>query len=345
MTQTHNRRVLLTSRPKGSPTPDNFRLDEADVPVPGDGQVLLRNLYLSLDPYMRGRMSDAPSYVPPFPIGAPLGGATVSQVAASRHDGFAEGDLVLGFGGWQEFALSDGSELSKLAGLDHPSLALGVLGMPGFTAWHGLLAIGEPKEGETLVVAAASGAVGSAVGQIAKIRGCRVVGIAGGADKCRYVTDELGFDACLDHRDPGLAANLAAAAPDGVDIYFENVGGAVFDAVLPLLNVHARVPVCGMVSSYNDTQAPTGPDRLPLLMRRTLVRRIRMQGFIISDHYATEFQAFQDQMGAWVSGGRVKHREDVTEGLENAPEAFIGLLAGRNFGKAIVRIAEASVES
>ncbi len=340
MTRSRNRRVLLEQRPKGSPTPDNFRLDEADVPVPDDGQVLLQNLSLSLDPYMRGRMSDAPSYVPPFPVGAPMGGATVSRVAISRHEGFTEGDLVLGFGGWQEFALSDGSELRKLAGLGHPSLALGVLGMPGFTAWHGLLTIGEPKQGETLVVAAASGAVGSAVGQIARIKGCRVVGIAGGADKCRHVVDELGFDACLDHRDPGFKDRLTEAAPDGVDIYFENVGGAVFDAVLPLLNVHARVPVCGLVSGYNDALAPTGPDRLPPLARMILIRRIRMQGFIITDHYGTEFQAFQDQMGAWVSGGQLKYREDITEGLENAPEAFIGLLKGRNFGKAIVRIAD-----
>lgn len=341
MTLTRNRRVLLNSRPQGAPTPGDFRLDEVDVPVPGDGQVLLRTLTLSLDPYMRGRMSDAASYAQPFAVGAPMGGATVSRVAESRHDGFAQGDLVLGYAGWQDFALSDGSDLSKLEpGLGHPSLALGVLGMTGFTAWHGLLAIGEPKAGETLVVAAASGAVGSVVGQVARIKGCRVVGVAGGADKCRHVVDELGFDACLDHRDPGFRGRLAAAAPDGVDIYFENVGGAVFDAVLPLLNVHARVPVCGLVSGYNDEQAPAGPDRLPLLALTLILKRIRMQGFIISDHYGPAYQAFQHQMGTWVSGGRVKHREDTTEGLENAPGAFIGLLAGRNFGKAIVRIAE-----
>lgn len=343
MNNTCNRRVLLNSRPEGAPTPGNFRLDEVDVPVPGDGQVLLRNLYLSLDPYMRGRMSDAASYAPPFSIGAPMGGATVSRVVASQRNDLVEDDLVLGYAGWQDFALSDGSGLTKLEpGLSHPSLALGVLGMPGFTAWHGLLAIGEPKDGETVVVAAASGAVGSVVGQIAKIKGCRAVGIAGGADKCRYVVDELGFDACLDHRDPGFKDKLAEAAPDGIDIYFESVGGAVFDAVLPLLNVHARVPFCGLVSGYNDAQPLAGPDRLPLVARTLIEKRIRMQGFMISDHYGPAYKAFQDQMSAWTSSGQVKHREDITEGLENAPEAFIGLLKGKNFGKAVVRIAGAS---
>ena len=340
MTHTRNRRVLLNSRPEGAPTPGNFRLDEVDVPAPSAGQVLLHNLYLSLDPYMRGRMSDVASYAPPFSIGVPMGGATVSRVAASRRDDLAEGDLVLGYAGWQDFALSDGSGLTKLgSGLDHPSLALGVLGMPGFTAWHALLAIGEPKSGETVVVAAASGAVGSTVGQIAKIKGCRAVGIAGGADKCRYVVDELGFDACVDHRDPGFKDKLIEAVPDGIDIYFESVGGAVFDAVLPLLNIHARVPVCGLVSSYNDAQPPAGPDRLPLLAGMLVARRIRMQGFMINDHYGPAYEAFQDQMSDWISGGQVKYREDITEGLKSAPEAFIGLLKGRNFGKAIVRIA------
>ena len=340
MSQTVNRRIVLASRPVGAPTPENFRLEEAAVPQPGEGQVLVRNLYLSLDPYMRGRMSDAPSYVPPVAIDAVMGGGTVGRVVDSRHPAFKAGDLVLGFGNWQDYALSRGADLTALpSGMARPSWALSVLGMPGFTAWYGLLKIGAPKEGETVVVAGASGAVGSVVGQIAKLKGCRVVGVAGGAEKCRFVVDELGFDVCLDRRDPAFAARLKEAVPAGIDVYYENVGGAVFNAVLPLINVHARIPLCGLVAAYNATALPEGPDRMPVLQRALLVKRAKMQGFIIYDHYATDYAEFARDMGAWVADGKVKIREDMVDGLENAPKAFAGLLEGENFGKVVVRIA------
>jgi NADPH-dependent curcumin reductase CurA len=340
MTNTPNRQIVLVARPEGAPTQENFRLKEVPGPGPAEGQVLLQNLYLSLDPYMRGRMNAGKSYVTPFELDEVLGGATVARVESSRLDAFRRGDLVLGFGGWQDFVLSDGKGLTKLdRHMAHPSDALGVLGMPSFTAWHGLLKIGEPKVGETVVVAAASGAVGSVVGQIAKLEGCHVVGIAGGSEKCRFVVDELGFDACIDRHDPAFAEKLKAAVPDGVDIYFENVGGAVFDAVLPLLNDHARIPLCGLSATYNDTALPDGPDRVSLLARMLLTQRVRMQGFIISDFYATEFDKFSSQMSAWIKEGKIKFREDVVIGLENAPQAFIGLLEGKNFGKVVVQIA------
>ncbi len=335
-----NRRIVLASRPKGAPTPQDFRFEQLEVPTPADGEVLLRTLYLSLDPYMRGRMSEAPSYAPPTAIGDVMVGGTVSRVVASCHPKFAEGDLVLGGSGWQDYALSNGRELMALGNAAHPSLALSVLGMPGFTAYHGLLNIGEPKAGETVVVAAASGAVGAVVGQIARIKGARVVGVAGGADKCRYVLDELGFDACIDRNDPEFAQKLAQACKDGIDVYFENVGGAVLDAVLPLLNDGARVPVCGLIAHYNDQKLPAGPDRLPLLMGLVLRKRIRLQGYIIMDHYADGFAPFYRDMSAWVAAGKVKLREDIVDGLENAPDAFIGLLEGRNFGKLVVRVAD-----
>ena len=336
-----NRRVVLNARPVGAPKPTDFRLEEAAVPVPSPGQLLLRTLYLSLDPYMRGRMSDAPSYAAPVALGEVMVGGAVSLVEASQHPGFAAGDLVLGYTGWQEYALSDGTRLSKLeAGMTHPSLALGALGMPGFTAYMGLLDIGQPKSGETVVVGAASGAVGSMVGQIAKIKGCRVVGIAGGTGKCRYVVEELGFDACLDRRDDDLKRQLATACPKGIDVYFENVGGAVFAAVMPLLNACARIPVCGLIAHYNDTALPPGPDRLGLLTRTILTKRIKMQGFIIFDDYGHRYSEFASQMGTWLKEGKIKFREDVVEGLENAPQALIGLLEGKNFGKLVVRVAQ-----
>ena len=333
-----NRKITLHSRPVGAPVTDNFRLDESVVPVPVAGQILLRNLYLSLDPYMRGRMSDAASYAAPVAINDVMLGATVSRVEVSQHPDFKAGELVLAYAGWQDFALSDGVGLIKLAGMDHPSLALGALGMPGFTAYMGLLDIGQPKAGETVVVAAASGAVGSMVGQIAKLQGCRVVGIAGGADKCRSVVDDLGFDACIDHRSPDFKQQLAAACPKGIDVYFENVGGAVFDAVLPLLNTAARIPLCGLIAHYNDTALPAGPDRLGLLTRTILTKRLKVQGFIIFDDYGHRYPEFFSQMSSWLKEGKVKFREDIVEGLEHAPEAFIGLLEGKNFGKLIVRI-------
>lgn len=322
-----NRRFLLASRPHGEPTAANFRLDTVPVPQPGAGQLLLRTVYLSLDPYMRGRMSDAPSYAPPVEIGQVMVGGTVSRVEASHHPDFSVGDWVLGYDGWQDYALSDGNGLRNLGPhLSHPSRLLGVLGMPGFTAYMGLLDIGQPQAGETLVVAAASGAVGSVVGQIGKLKGCRVVGVAGGAEKCRYVVEELGFDACIDHRAPDFADQLAAACPQGIDIYYENVGGAVFDAVLPLLNAKARIPVCGIIAHYNATGLPAGPDRLPLLEGLILRKRIRMQGFIIFDDYGSRFDEFLQQMSSWVEQGKIKFREDIVDGLEQAPQAFIGLL-------------------
>jgi NADPH-dependent curcumin reductase CurA len=338
--QTVTRRIILKSRPVGAPTPENFRLEESAAPVPADGQVLLRTLYLSLDPYMRGRMSDAPSYAPPVEVGAEMLGGTVSRVESSLHPDYQAGDLVLGFSGWQDYALSDGTGLTKLdPGMPQPSLALGALGMPGFTAYMGLLDIGQPKAGETVVVAAASGAVGSVVGQIAKLKGCRVVGIAGGSEKCRSVVDELGFDACIDHRSADLDQLLAAACPNGIDVYFENVGGKVFDAVLPLLNTAARVPVCGLIAHYNDTALPAGPDRLGQLTRTLLTKRIKMHGFIIFDDYGHRYGEFYNQMSTWLNEGKIIFREDIVNGLENAPQAFIGLLEGKNFGKLIIRVA------
>ncbi len=268
-------------------------------------------------------------------------GATVSRVEHSRHPEYASGDLVLAASGWQDYSLSDGSGLRKLAvDLRQPVRALGVLGMPGFTAFVGLLDIGQPAPGETVVVAAASGGVGSVVGQLARLQGCRAVGIAGGPQKCRYVIEELGFDACIDHRQADLPQRLAAACPRGVDVYFENVGGAVFDAVAPLLNVHARVPVCGLIAHYNDAAPAPGPDRLPRVARLILARRIRMQGFIIFDHYASRYDDFQRRMAAWLAGGQIRSREDIVEGLERAPQALIGLLQGENFGKRVVHVAD-----
>lgn len=336
-----NRRIVLASRPSGTPSLENFRIEETAVPTPQDGQVLLRTLYLSLDPYMRNLMDEVgPGYAPPVEVGAPMVGGTVSCVVASRHAQFREGDVVLGAAGWQDYAVAAAEELTALGDMPEPSLALGGLGMPAFTAYVGLLDIGQPKAGETVVVAAATGAVGAVVGQLAKLKGARVVGIAGGADKCRYAVDTLGFDACLDRRQPDLAKRLADACPDGINVYFENVGGEVFDAVLPLLNIGARVPVCGFIAHYNG-EAPAGPDRLPKVTATVLQKRVRMQGFIILDHYASRYDAFQRDMTAWVAAGKVKLREDRIDGLENAPAAFIGLLEGRNFGKLVVRVAEA----
>ena len=328
-----NLQILLKSRPEGEPGLDNFEAREVAIPTPRDGEVLMRVLWLSLDPYMRGRMSAAKSYATPAALGEPMVGRTVAEIVASRHPKYALGDVVLSGAGWQQYAVSDGAGLRRLDPQAAPlSTALGVLGMPGMTAYAGLLEIGRPVAGETLVVSAASGAVGSAVGQIAKIKGCRVVGIAGGGDKCRYVTDELGFDACLDHRAGDLAGRLAQECPKGVDIYFENVGGAVQQAVWPLLNDFARVPVCGLIAQYNSTTPMPGPDMFSVLRKRLTLR-----GFIVTD-FAAKHADFQREMGEWVRSGRVKHREDVVEGLANAPAAFLGLLQGRNFGKLLVRV-------
>lgn len=333
------KRILLASRPVGEPGPESFWLEEFDVPQPGPRQVLLRTLWLSLDPYMRGRMSDAASYAKPVGVGEVMEGGTVSEVVASHVEGLREGDVVLGQTGWQTHALSDGRNLRKIEHSELPlSTALGVLGMPGMTAYVGLDEIGKPTAGETLVVAAASGAVGSVVGQIARIKGCRVVGVAGGEAKCRFVADELGFDACVDHRAPDFAARLAEACPAGVDVYWENVGGAVFEAVFPLLNDFARVPVCGLIAQYNATELPPGPNRVPQLFRAILSKRLTLRGFIVWD-FAARADDFRRDVSAWLREGRIKFREDVVEGLENAPAALIGLLKGKNFGKVVVRVA------
>ncbi|AFI88663.1 NADP-dependent oxidoreductase [Pectobacterium parmentieri] len=334
-----NRRVVLAQRPHGAPTQENFRLEQQAVPSVETGQVLLRTVFLSLDPYMRGRMSDAPSYAKPVELNDVMVGGTISRVAESKHPDYQAGDWVLSYSGWQDYVLSDGKGLTNLGqSPTNPSYALGVLGMPGFTAYMGLTDIGQPKAGETLVVAAATGPVGATVGQVGKLKGCRVVGVAGGAEKCRYAVEALGFDICLDHRADDFAEQLKQACPRGIDIYFENVGGKVFDAVLPLLNTSARIPVCGLVSGYNATGLPDGPDRLSLLAGTILKKRIRMQGFIIFDDYGHRFDEFWKEVSPWVAQGKIKYREEVVDGLENAPEAFIGLLHGRNFGKLVVRV-------
>jgi NADPH-dependent curcumin reductase len=331
------KRVVLVSRPVGEPKASDFRVEEFAPPAPGQGEVLLRTIWLSLDPYMRGRMSDAPSYAAPVPIGGVMEGETVSEVIASNNPGFVKGDIVLSRSGWQTHAVSDGKGLTKVdPSLAPISTAVGVLGMPGMTAYSGLLEIGKPKAGETVVVAAASGAVGSAVGQIAKIKGARAVGIAGGKDKCDYVMKELGFDACVDHRDPDLAAKLKEACPKGIDVYFENVGGAVFEAVFPLLNFFARMPVCGLIAQYNATEAYS-PKWAGMMMRNVLTKRLNIRGFIVTD-FAPLRADFLRDMSQWVREGKVKYKESVTDGLDGAPNAFMGLLKGANFGKQLVRV-------
>ncbi|NKN35419.1 NADP-dependent oxidoreductase [Agrobacterium sp. a22-2] len=341
MTQsaTINRRFVLAERPKGEPTDATLRLETAEIPTPGAGQMLLRTVYLSLDPYMRGRMSDAPSYAAPVEIGGTMVGGTVSRVITSNLSGFKPGDWVVGFAGWQDYALSDGKGVNPLgANPSHPSWALGVTGMPGFTAWAGLKEIGQPKSGETLVVGGATGPVGATVGQIAKILGCRVVGIAGGKEKCAHAVEGLGFDACVDYKAGDFVAQLAAATPKGIDIYFENVGGKVFDAVAERLNTNARVPVCGLIAQYNATGLPDGPDRLSWLMGLILRKRLTLRGFIIFDDFGHLYPAFAKEMGGWVAAGRIQYREEVIDGLEQAPRAFVGLLRGEGFGKRVIRV-------
>lgn len=340
-----NRQIVLKSRPIGEPVLSNFSLEESVIPTPSKGKVLLRTLYLSLDPYMRGRMSDTESYAPSIDINDVIVGATVSIVETSLNDEYKKGDFVLSANGWQEYALSDGKGLVKLDNdIQQLSLNLGVLGMPGFTAYMGLLDIGQPKSGETVVVAAASGAVGAVVGQIAKLKGCNVIGIAGGEDKCLYVVNELGFDVCIDHHAEDFAQQLAKAcsvtSSKSIDVYFESVGGKVFDAVLPLLNTKARIPLCGIISMYNSTNLPPGPDRLGLLEGILLRKRIKMQGFIIFDDYGNRYPEFIKQMSTWLDQDKIKFLEDITEGLENAPEVFIGMLKGNNFGKTIVHVSK-----
>ncbi len=334
-----NVRITLASRPKGSPVPENFQIERQPVPAAAEGEVLLQILFLSLDPYMRGRMDDAKSYAAPVGIGQVMEGGTVARVIRSRNSNFAPGDLVLSHSGWQTYATSNGEGLRKLDPQQAPlTTALGVLGMPGFTAYAGLRNIGKPQQGETVVVAAASGAVGAVVGQIAKIRGARVVGIAGGAEKCAYVSGELGFDVAIDHRAKDFTAQLALACPDGIDVYFENVGGHVWEAVFPLLNDFARVPVCGLIAHYNN-EAAERFDRLPGFMRAVLRKSLTVRGFIQRE-FAAQRPDFLEEASGWLGDGRLKFREDIVDGLDNAPQAFIGLLQGKNFGKLIVRVSE-----
>jgi len=333
-----NRRILLARRPEGEPVPEDFEMTEAPVPVPAGGEFRIRTVYLSLDPYMRGRMNAGRSYAKPVEVGEVMEAGAVGVVEASRHADYAEGDIVEGRTGWQDYAVTDGRGLRKIDPAVAPiSTALGVLGMPGLTAYTGLMNIGRPKEGETLVVAAASGAVGSVVGQLAKINGLKAVGVAGGPVKCAYVTDELGFDACIDHKADDFEDQLAAACPDGIDIYFENVAGRVLEAVVPLFNFFARMPVCGLISQYNMTDLPPGPDKLPLLMRSILTNRLAIQGFIVRQYWDQQ-QEFLDQAGPWVRDGKLKYREHRIQGLESAPAGLIGLLKGENFGKVVVEV-------
>lgn len=337
-------RIVLASRPDGVPRSENFRLEEVSMPAPAEGQLLVRVIYLSLDPYMRGRMDDAKSYAEPVAVGGVMVGGGIAEVVGSEHPDFAAGDLVVGSFGWCSHTLSDGVGVRKIdPDLAPLSTALGVLGMPGFTAYVGLKLHGRPQAGETLVVGAAAGAVGSVVGQLAKLQGLRVVGVAGGAPKCALAVDAFGFDACLDHRASGFEKDLARACPDGVDIYFENVGGRTLKAVLPLMNRFGRIPVCGMISWYNDgglgQRAVDEPGGLPSLWGTVLIQRLAVTGFIVSDH-AEHFGGFAREVGEYVRSGRLHYRETITDGLERAPEAFMALFEGGNIGKQLVRVGD-----
>ncbi len=341
-TQQINRRIVLASRPQAAPVPANFRLEEKPIPAPKDGEMLLRTVWLSLDPYMRIRMNEGFSYAPSVDLGNVMVGESVARVVESRHAGFQKGDLVVSSHGWQDYAISNGMGVIKLpADMKNESLALGTLGMPGFSAYTGLMNIGQPKPGETVAVAAATGAVGAVIGQLAKLSGCRAVGIAGGAKKCTYAVKELGFDACVDHTDLALPDLLKEACPNGIDVYFENVGGKIFDTILPLLNLRARVPVCGLIAHYNVADQGGSPSGFNTLLF-TLIKRLKIEGFIIYDHYAAGmFDPFFQKMRRLMAEGQVKPHEFVVEGLENAPQGLIGLLEGKNFGKVVVRVGSA----
>ena len=345
MTATLAHQIALAARPQGKPQLTDFRLEETAIPTPASGQLLLAVQHLSLDPYMRGRMDDRKSYATPLQLGDVMTGESVARVLASKHPDYAEGDIVVAVTGWRTHALSDGIGLygTPLRKLD-PSIApvttaLGVLGMPGFTAYGGLRVIGKPQPGETVVVAAASGPVGSLVGQLAKLAGARAVGIAGGREKCAFVKDVLRFDAAVDHRAVDFPAQLAAACPEGIDVYYENVGGAVWQAVLPLLNKYARIPVSGLIAQYNATGPSEGTDRLPATMREILSKSLTLRGFINSEFAGEYYDEFLREVGAGIAEGRIQYREDIVDGLDRAPEAFIGMLDGHNFGKLIVRVA------
>jgi NADPH-dependent curcumin reductase CurA len=335
---TNNRQITLANRPAGFPSESDFKLVTTDMPKAGYGECLVQGLYLSVDPYMRGRMRDAPSYAPPLKIGEVMAGGVVGRVLESRYEGLKPGDIVDGYLGWQEYAVVPGKDLHKVdPSLAPISTALGVLGMPGLTAYFGLLDIADPKPGETVVVSGAAGAVGSAAGQIAKIRGCRVVGIAGGDEKVRHIIDDLGFDAGLNYKTTqNYSAELKRLCPNGVDVYFDNVGGATTDAVFPLLNLHARVSVCGQISQYNDE----APELGPRLLWHLIVKRARVEGFLILD-YAARFREGLQQMAQWVREGKIRYRETIVEGIENAPRAFLEMMRGKNIGKQLVRLSPA----
>ncbi len=327
-----NKQWLLVSRPKGEPEIGNFKLVETAVPEIGDREVLVRNHYMSLDPYMRGRMDDKKSYTAPQALDQVMQGGTVGEVVASKNAGYLVGAKVVGAFGWQLFGRSDGTGLRKVDTAKVPlSAYLGVVGMPGVTAWYGLNGIIEPKAGETVVVSAASGAVGATVGQLAKLKGCRVVGVAGGAQKCKAVVEEFGFDACVDYKAGNLDSDLMAATPSGIDGYFENVGGAVLDAVLARMNAFGRIAVCGLISGYNGAPIPVNN------FRSVLSNRLKIQGFIVSEHLEFWPTALEE-LATLVGSGKMKYRETVAQGIEAAPEAFIGLLKGRNFGKQVVKL-------
>ena len=335
MSSSMNRQILLKSRPVGEPKESDFALVETPIPEPGEGEVLNRTVYLSLDPYMRGRMSDRASYAAPVELGSVMVGGGVSQVMQSNHPQFSAGDFVLGYDGWQAYSVVKGETLRKLDPKQASiSYALGITGMPGMTAYFALLDVGQPQSGETVVISAASGAVGSVAGQIAKIKGCRVVGVAGSDAKCDYVVKELGFDECINRNTQDLSSALKAACPDGIDVYFDNTAGAILEAVLQQINLGARIPLVGLISQYNAENPPPGPNLMPLLVKRALIK-----GFLVSDYQQRQAEFLNDVV-QWLQAGKLKYKEDVVEGLENAPRAFIGLLQGKNFGKLIVKVSE-----
>lgn len=335
MSEPMNQQILLNSRPTGEPTENNFAFVETDIPEPEEGEVLSRTIYLSLDPYMRGRMSDRKSYATPVEVGKVMEGSTVSQVIKSNHSQFSEGDFVVGYNGWQAYGIAKGAALRKLDPLQLPiSYALGITGMPGMTAYCSLLDIGKPMAGETVVVSAASGAVGAVVGQIAKIKGCRAVGIAGSDEKCSYLVQELGFDVCINRKTEDLSSALKSACPDGIDVYVDHTAGPILEAVLQNINLGARIPLVGLISQYNAENLPPGPNLMPLLVKRALIK-----GFLVGDYEARQADFMRD-MSEWLHKGQIKYKEDIVKGLETAPHSFIGLLQGKNFGKLIIQVGD-----
>ncbi len=336
MSLSKNSQILLKSRPEGAPNANNFELTQTDIPTPAENELLIRTVYLSLDPYMRGRMSDRESYADPIEVGSVMVGATVGQVEQSNHADFAKGDFVLSYGGWQTYAIASGKSVRKLNPTASIPLSyyLGILGMPGQTAYCALLNIGQPKAGETVVVSAASGAVGSVVGQIAKLKGCRVVGVVGSDAKCDYIVKELGYDEAINRKTQPLLEALKAACPDGIDVYYDNTAGPILEAVLQLINLGARIPLVGLISQYNAAETPAGPNLMPLLVKRSLIK-----GFLVGD-YQDQYETFVKDVSQWIQAGKLQYKEDMVQGLENAPQAFMDQLKGDNFGKLIVQVSE-----